>query len=64
MPTMDAGIGITLSDSAPFTILAFQPGGPAERMSHQGMIRSKDVVEEIDNIAIHSMNADQVARPI
>ena len=60
MPALVAGIGITLSDSAPYTIVSFETGGPASKASQQGMVRVQDILEEIDNFPTRSMDSAQV----
>ena len=60
MPALVAGIGITLSDSAPYTIVSFEADGPAAKASQQGMVRVQDVLEEIDNFPTRNMDSAQV----
>jgi hypothetical protein len=45
----EAGVGMTITDKAPYTILAFNPKGPIGRT---GMVRVGDQLLYVDDIAV------------
>lgn len=51
------GVGMLLSDTAPFKVLQLTPGGPAERTQH---IRVNDILVSVDGMNMTRVSGDQV----
>ena len=57
----DSGIGTVLADRPPFKLLYFSPGGPASQAARQGLLHVGDIVEQINNVPIASLDIVQVS---
>lgn len=55
------GVGMLLSDTAPFKVLQLTPGGPAERTQH---IRVNDILVSVDGMNMTRVSGDQVREAI
>ena len=56
----DAGIGIILSDRPPYTILHFNPNGPAAEAARQGLVQLNDAIDQINNVSVGKLDKLQV----
>ena len=57
---VDAGIGVFLSDRPPYTLLYFNPDGPAAEAARQGLVQLLDVIDQINNVPVDKLEKTQV----